>query len=392
MTTSYDIINTLLEDPAHAAHVAVARTAPKRSLTTDAPWHWYIEWRLCVLTTAGRDALLPHYVSPADQNALFGERPTIVQERRVDVAPDGVLHPRAWNSYNPFRTPWEAVWRNGTGIIKADESLHPFHAFAVERWQRYSALTSERHQLVQQRDRVRPPDLNTREGQRADQQAFNARGEQALKDARLYAKWKRAQTDPAARAKLQPQIDEIVRRIRQEHAAEREQRLAEVARLSVRIEEIEAEIPWLCAGRDAPRLLATDPAPLSGDTPPAIDSLDMLWAALVPPEPSEGPMIAPWLRAIGPGAHVVLLKSHTAPVWYAELVEPPPGAEREAAERDAEIFWAERRDGRSRVIQLAEIALLLTPEQFAAARAARWPDTIAGLWAEVFEPVMQVAR
>ena len=52
MTTSYDTINTLLEDPAHAAHVTVARTARKRSLTTDAPWHWYIEWRLCVLTTA----------------------------------------------------------------------------------------------------------------------------------------------------------------------------------------------------------------------------------------------------------------------------------------------------------------------------------------------------
>jgi len=392
MTTSYDTINTLLEDPAHTAHVTVAHTTPKRSLTADAPWHWYIEWRLCVLTTAGRDAVLPHYVSPADQGALFGERPTIVQERRVDVAPDGALHPRAWNSYNPFRTPWEAVWRNGTGIIKADESLHPFHAFAVERHQRYSALTSERHQLVQQRDRVRPPDLNTREGQRADQQAFNARGEQALKEARLYTKWKRAQTDPVALARLKPQVDEIVTRIRQAHAAEREQRLAEVVRLSARIEQIEAQIPWLCAGRDAPRLLATDPAPLSGDTPPAIDSLDMLWAALVPPEPSEGPMIAPWLRPIGPGAHVVLVKSHTASVWYAELVAPPPGAEREPTERDAEIYWAERHDGRSRVIQLAEIALLLTPEQFAAARAAHWPDTIAGLWAEVFEPTVLAAR
>ena len=52
MTTSYDAINILLEDPAHAAHVTVARTTPKRSLTADAPWHWYIEWRLCVLTTA----------------------------------------------------------------------------------------------------------------------------------------------------------------------------------------------------------------------------------------------------------------------------------------------------------------------------------------------------
>ena len=106
-------------------------------------------------------------------------------------------------------------------------------------------------------------------------------------------------------------------------------------------------------------------------------------------------MIAPWLRAIGPGAHVVLVKSHTAPVWYAEIVAPPPGAEREPTERDAEIYWAEwaeRHDGRSRVIQLAEIALLLTPEQFAAARAARWPDTIAGLWAEVFEPAVLAAR
>ena len=193
MTTSYDTINTLLEVSAHAAHVVVARTTRKRSLTQNEPWHWYMEWRLCVLTTAGRDAILPYYESPADQNALFGERPTIVQERRVDVAPDGALKERAWDSYNPFRTPWEAIWRNGTGIIKADESLHPLHAFAVERWQRYSALTSERQQLVTQRDRVRPPDLNTRQGQRADQQAFNARGEQALKDARLYTKWVRAQ-------------------------------------------------------------------------------------------------------------------------------------------------------------------------------------------------------
>lgn len=312
MTTSYDLITTLLEDPAHAAHVAVARTTPKRSLTVDAPWHWYTEWRLCVLTVAGRDALLPHYVSPADQNALFGDRPTIVQERHLDVAPNGALHPRAWNSYNPFRTPWEAVWRNGTGIIKAEESLHPFHAFAVERCQRYSALTSERQQLVQQRDRMRPPDLNTSQGQRADREAFSARGEQALKEARLYTKWKRAQTDSAAVARLKPQVDEIITRIRQEHAAEREQRLADAARLSARIEEIEAEIPWLCAGRDAPRLLGGDPAPVSGDTPPAIDSLDMLWATLVPPEPTQGSMIAPWVRRVGNGAHVVLIKSHSS--------------------------------------------------------------------------------
>ena len=123
---------------------------------------------------------------------------------------------------------------------------------------------------------MRPPDLNTRQGQRADQQAFNARGEQALKDARLYTKWVRAQSDSAARTRLQPQIDEIAARVRQEHAAEREERLAEVARLSARIEEIDAEIPWLCAGRDAPRLLEGDPAPVSGDAPPAIGSLATL--------------------------------------------------------------------------------------------------------------------
>jgi hypothetical protein len=391
MTTSYDTINTLLEVSAHAAHVVVARTTRKRSLTQNEPWHWYMEWRLCVLTTAGRDAILPYYESPADQNALFGERPTIVQERRVDVAPDGALKERAWDSYNPFRTPWEAIWRNGTGIIKADESLHPFHAFVVERWQRYSALTSERQQLVTQRDRVRPPDLNTRQGQRADQQAFNARGEQALKDARLYTKWVRAQSDSAARTRLQPQVDEIAARVRQEHAAEREQRLAEVARLSARIEEIDAEIPWLCAGRDAPRLLESDTAPVSGDAPPTIDSLEALWAALVPPDPSHGSMMAPWMRSLGPGAHVVLTKSHTAPVWYAQLVAPP-GAEREPTERDAQIFSAERRDGRPRAIRLAEIALLLTPEQFAAAREAHWPDTIERLWTEVLEPAVEVAR
>ena len=96
-------------------------------------------------------------------------------------------------------------------------------------------------------------------------------------------------------------------------------------------------------------------------------------------------MMATWMRSLGPGAHVVLTKSHTTPVWYAQLVAPP-GAEREPTERDAEIFCAGRRDGRSRVIQLAEIALMLTPEQFAAARAAQWPDMIARLWAEVFKP------
>ena len=102
-------------------------------------------------------------------------------------------------------------------------------------------------------------------------------------------------------------------------------------------------------------------------------------------------MMAPWMRSLGPGAHVVLTKSHTAPVWYAQLVAPP-GAEREPTERDAQIFSAERRDGRPRAIRLAEIALLLTPEQFAAAREAHWPDTIERLWTEVLEPAVEVAR
>jgi uncharacterized protein involved in exopolysaccharide biosynthesis len=152
-------------------------------------------------------------------------------------------------------------------VLKAEEDLHPLLAFAIERHHLYSARTSERQQLVQQRDRLRPPDLNTPQGRRADEEALNMRGVRALKDARLYTRWMRAQSDPDALARLRPQVEPIIVRVRGEHLAEHERRLAEVARLSEQIAQIEAESHWLRSGANAPPLLDGDPAPCSGDVP-----------------------------------------------------------------------------------------------------------------------------
>lgn len=378
MTTSHDTINTLLDDPANAIHVLLARSEPRRSMTTAEPWHWYQEWRLCVLTVAGRDALLPHYHLSSDQSALFGDRPTLLQERRVDVAPDGGANPPPWDAYSPCRTPWEAVSNNGTGVLRADKSLHPFHAFAVERHRVYSELTAERSQLVQQRDRARPPDLNTRAGQHADREALSARGIKALKDARLYSRFQRAQGDPAALAALESNLAPIRERVRQEHDAERAERVAEVARLSERIAEIDVDITWARSGQGAPPLLDTDPVLPSGETAPTISSREQLWQLLDSPEAAR--LVEPWKRALAPGALVILVKAHTAPVWYAELETPSANAERQFVERDAVIYSRDRPAGKPRVIRLTDIALALTPEQFEALRGAEWPDTTAGLW------------
>ena len=265
MTPSYGNIIAILDDPASAAHIAVGRMTARRSLAANEPWHWYQEWRLCLITPAGRDALLPCYAALADQNALFGDRPAILQERRLDIAPDGALHPRPWDAYHPQRTPWEAVWTAGTGVLKAEQDRHPFLAFAIERYHLYSAHMSERQQLVQQRDRLRPPDLNTPQGRRADEDALNARGVQALKGARLYTRWMRAQGDADALARLRPQVGPIIVRVRGEHLADRERRLAEVARLSEQLAQTEAEIPSLRSGAGAPTLLDGAPALHAGD-------------------------------------------------------------------------------------------------------------------------------
>lgn len=187
-------IITILDDPLSATHIALGRTTTRRSLAANEPWRWYQEWRLCLIRPAGRDALLPCYTAPADQNAPFGERPAILQERRLGVAPDGALHPWLWDAYHRQRTPWEAVWTGGTSVLKAKQDLQPFLAFAIERYHLYSARAAE-------------------------------------------------------------------------HLADRERRLAEVARLSEQIAQIEAEMPWLRLGANAPALLDGDPALRPCDVP-----------------------------------------------------------------------------------------------------------------------------
>lgn len=240
-----DPIGAVLDDARHAEHLILARTALRRSLSEDAPWFWFFEWRLCLLSRGGRDALHACYWSERDQDALFGDSPAILQEHRVDVAPDGGLHPRPWQTYPPTPTALEAIEHNGTGILRAEESLHPLHALAVVRWKHACALHAERARLLQEREQAAPPDRRSWKGQHADQAELHARLVQALKAARLYASWQRAQKDAALLARLQPRFDAVQARVAEEHAAARKQRLAEVARLDVQIVALDAELAEL---------------------------------------------------------------------------------------------------------------------------------------------------
>lgn len=243
-----DPIGAILDDARHAQHLVLARTA-RRVAAEDACWHWFSEWRLCLLSPRGRDALLPCYWSEVDQRALFGDSPAILQERRVDVAPDGTLHPRPWQSYPPAATPLEAIEHNGTRILRAEEGLAPLHALAVARWQRSNALMAERRRLVQERERTVPPNRETGEGQDAERRERNERFARALKQQRLYAPWQRAQKDAALRERLQPQVQALLAQVVQEQAAAREQCLAELARLDAQIAALDAELEEL---REAP--------------------------------------------------------------------------------------------------------------------------------------------
>jgi uncharacterized small protein (DUF1192 family) len=123
------------------------------------------------------------------------------------------------------------------------------HALAVVRWKRASVLHAERARPLEEREQAAPPDLRSWKGRSADQAEHRARLIQALKDARLYASWQRAQKDAALLARLQPQFDKVQARAAQEHAAARKQRLADVARLDERIAALDAELAEL---REAP--------------------------------------------------------------------------------------------------------------------------------------------
>jgi uncharacterized small protein (DUF1192 family) len=248
-----DPIGAVLDDTQNAEHLVLARTALRRSLSEDAPWYWFAEWRLCLLSPGACLVLLPCFGSERDQRALFGDSPAILQERRVDVDPSGGFHPRPWQCYPPAPNALEAIEDNGTGILRAEESLHPLHALAVVRWKRASVLRAERARLLEERERAAPPDLRSWKGRSADQAEHRARLIQALKDARLYAPWQRAQKDAALLARLQPRFDAVQARAAQEHAAAREQRLAEVAQLDERIAALDAELAEL---REVPAALA----------------------------------------------------------------------------------------------------------------------------------------
>jgi hypothetical protein len=193
-----DPIGAVLDDTRHAEHLVLARTALRRSLSEDAPWFWFTEWRLCLLSPKGRDALSTCFGSERDQRALFGDSPAILQERRVDVAPDGTFHPHPWQSYPPVPTALEAIEQHGTGILRAEESLHPLHALAVVRWKRASVLYAERARLLQEREQAAPPDLGCWKGRSADLAEHRAQLVQALKAARLYAPWQRSEGRHAA--------------------------------------------------------------------------------------------------------------------------------------------------------------------------------------------------
>jgi hypothetical protein len=120
-------IGTMLDDARHAEHLVLARTALRRSLSENAAWFWFTEWRLCLLSPKGRDELYACFGSERDQRALFGDSPAILQERRVDVDPSGAFHPRPWQCYPPAPTALEAIEDNDTGILRVEESLHPLH-------------------------------------------------------------------------------------------------------------------------------------------------------------------------------------------------------------------------------------------------------------------------
>jgi hypothetical protein len=92
-------IGTMLDDARHAEHLVLARTALRRSLSENAAWFWFTEWRLCLLSPKGRDELYACFGSERDQQALFDDSPAILQERRVNVDPSGAFHPRPWQCY-----------------------------------------------------------------------------------------------------------------------------------------------------------------------------------------------------------------------------------------------------------------------------------------------------